>query len=133
MSLRMMDFRCPACGKERLDVLMDTLDVTPQRCCGRVMRRFWSRPPVVDARAPFYDPQAGRHFSSFHEADAHAKANGNVNLSLKDRPRAKTGEEKIEENAPKRREAALKAYYRLRHGYRDHPPLETEESLARRG
>jgi hypothetical protein len=129
VSLRMMDFLCATCGGKRLDVLMETDDIEPQRCCDAIMRRFWSRPPIVDARQPFYDPQAGRKFSSFHEADTWAKANGKVNMSLKEHPPVKTAEEKIAANRPKRMEAIQKSYYRLKYGYNDYPKLDTEDSL----
>ena len=133
MSLRMMDFRCSSCQNVILDILTDTGAVEVPTCCGKPMERVWLAPPSVDARQPFYDPQAGRSFTSFREADRHAAATGCVNYSLKDRPRIQTPEERIAEKEPQRREAIAKTYYRLRYGYKDHPPLETEESLRRSG
>lgn len=129
MSLRMLDFRCPVCLEEVLDILMDTDEVKPPLCCGMEMVRFLSRPPRVDAMDPFYDPQAGRHFSSFHEADRFAEAHGNVNVSPNERPRKKTPEEIISQNDGKRMEAVQKSYYRLKNGYKDFPDLPSEDSL----
>jgi hypothetical protein len=124
----MMDFICATCGAKRLDILMDTDDIEPQRCCEAVMRRFWSRPPKLDARS-FYDPQAGRSFASYHEAERWAKRNGKALFGPNESIRSKTREEKIAEARPKRQEAVRKSYYRLKHGYKDHPELPTEKEL----
>ena len=125
----MMDFRCAICEAERLDILMDTDNVEPQRCCGKIMRRFWSHPPHVDAREPFYDRQAGRKFTSYREADRWAAANGKALFGPNESIKTKTNEERIAENRPKRVEAIQKSYYRLKHGYKDHPELPSEKEL----
>lgn len=131
MSLRMLDFRCPVCLEEVIDVLMDTDAVKPPFCCGMEMVRFLARPPRVDAMDPFYDPGSGKHFSSFHEADRWAESHGQVNLPIGEKPKVTTPEQKIAANAPRRMEAVQKSYYRLKHGYKDFPDLPTEDSLHR--
>lgn len=130
MSLRMMDFRCPACDRVYLDILLDTDAFRAPECCGIATIRFLSRPPTVDAREPFYDKNLGQTFTSFHQADRYAKEHGSVNLPLGETPKVKTTEDRIRENRPKVREAVQKSYYRLKHGYQDHPKLEKDDSPA---
>lgn len=130
MSFRMMDFRCPVCGKVYLDLLMDTEYVEAPECCNVTAVWFLSAPPTVDARAPFYDQSLGQTFTSFRQVDQYAKANGKVIVGANERPKFKTTEERIDANRPKRMEAVRKSYYRLKHGYQDHPPLEKDDSPA---
>jgi len=81
----------------------------------------------VEAREPFFDEASGKTFTSFREMDKDAEAHGRTVMSAKEyesrRPSSRD-DDRPDHSKKERREAIQKSLYRLRHGYKDHAPIE---------
>ena len=136
--MRLIDLRCTLCLAEWDDVWSDEVFETCPKCGVGAVVKAWKRAPIVDARGPFYVESLGRKFTSHHEMDAYAAKNGKV-MDLVDgrNPTSSFKSTTVAERlAAGQKKADLpelikKTSYRLRHGYKDVPPLSREADLAK--
>lgn len=121
--MKLYDAHCRVCGNVEQDIVAasgSTISHVCPRGCGGMME--WA-PGVggTDVKQPFYDPHLGVTVASFRELEKQADAKGAHLVSAQEYESRtyKSNEDRIMMNAPKRREAMNRAFYRLSYGYKD--------------
>lgn len=119
--MKLFDARCEKCGRTETDVVAPrgTEIDFPCPCGGRF--RWAPGFGTADVKSPFFDPHLGVTVSSFRELEKMADAKDCHLVPSKEfeGKSYKTQEERLNMNAPKRRAAVERAYYRAMNGYKD--------------
>jgi hypothetical protein len=135
--MRLLDLRCDSCKEEWDDIWWDEVFKRCPVCQNGTVSVVMKRAPIVDAKMPFYVESLGKTFTSTMQMDRYAAAHGKVveqvdGRKMQSRP-TKSVEERLKEGQKKAglTEIVKKSAYRLRHGYKDTPPLPKESELMK--